>query len=154
MDGQIQNDPEGCKAICSLKGNKYSPNLSAWLKKQRYARLPDVVEINGIRWLVWQEENDCWASGARLGQILTRGSKAQLWAVPGIFKREEGFWEAYAEDGRCAIDTQHRTSFIGDETRWDQRKTQRRCLWCGHHTQRLKTWTERTKRSAWVNDMP
>lgn len=140
--------------IIALQGDRYSPNLRGWLIKnlhRHFVRTPSVYQSGGL-W-VGDIEEDGWFVGAQLRRVLVDGRKVDV----GTWVPEEGdppellstFWARYAAIGRCAIDPEHRTTFIGNETRWAVEGDTRHCLWCGNHTQHLFRWTETVAHKAW-----
>lgn len=139
-----------------LVGDKYSPNLRRWLTRNRrwMNNLPLVYRWrDGGLYIGRKEADDNWFSGARLWGVLSGGKSGVVYAHPPGWAQHlveiEGFWQRYAETGRCAIDPEHSRGFIGDETRWQINGDHRSCLWCGECQQTLHRWTEQVNRSAW-----
>ncbi|MEW9855894.1 hypothetical protein [Novosphingobium sp. M1R2S20] len=140
--------------IIALQGDKYSPNLRAWLTKQsaRNRSLPLVyADKDGDKLIGWIDE-DQWFIGSRLNRVLGVGRKADVWCwtIPTSSLTElDEFWQRYTVAGRCAIDTEHNGFFIGEQTRWRQAGDTRECLWCDGFWQVQVRWTECVARSRW-----
>ena len=135
---------------------RYSPNLYRWLnmrgkkyraKTSRIYRSEDGTLFIGMI-------DDGLLIGCRLNAVLSYGTKATACCFVGNLRIEEvsDFWPRYVSDGRCAIDTEHKAHFIGDETRWLYDGDRRSCQWCGKHHQVLKRWTVTTEASKWVSE--
>ncbi len=144
-------------AISAKAGDKYSPNLHRWLKHWPYRGAESAPEVfrntDGLLY-IGIVHDDGWFSGALLNTVLCNGVRADIGAYAPPFvaqklKRVDGFWEAYQERGRCAIDPEHRVNFQGD-TRWSADGDSRRCAWCGH-VQYRRRWTESVERSGWFD---
>jgi hypothetical protein len=144
----------------NLVGDRYSPNLRKWLMRDRRwmtLNLPLVYQWgDGDLYIGRREKDDGWFTGSRLWGVLNGGGMGTVHAYPSCWSQNLtevlGFWDRYATSGRCAIDTDHSRSFIGDETRWAVDGDHRNCLWCGQHSQSLHRWTETIDRSAWKPD--
>jgi hypothetical protein len=141
------------RAVDPRNGARYSPNLYRWLtmrSKQHHAWTSRVYrDTNGTLWVGMLDLGDL--IGARLMNVLCYGAKAESFCYVGMRGLVEvtDFWTRYVADGRCAIDTEHRKSFVGDDTRWTQDDDKRVCLWCGKARQVLKRWTENVERQEW-----
>lgn len=139
-------------------GDRYSPNLLRWLKKNR-PRFGGAVAfraLDGRIFIGWKfADDDGWFSGSALNTILTRGALAEVFAHPdgGNFTEVNGFWSAYDRIGRCAIDSAHVRMFIGSETRWREVGDVRECLWCGEHKQRRERYSVTEERERWVPEI-
>jgi len=134
-----------------VQGNRYSPNLAKWLRRNRRIGLPGIFfDGEGRRWIGWNDD-EYFFHGSKLSRVLCDGARATVWAVPGAssFEEEPDFWRRYEVEGRCAIDAKHEMYFIGEETRWSTTGDTRECLWCGRHTQHLRRWTETINRERW-----
>lgn len=147
-------EPDGFNPS-AWKGDKFSPNLNAWLRgtQQRNLGLHDMfVDADGARWL-GQIDEDGWFIGSCLASILTRGGRALVgtWfpASDGL-TRDADFWKRYSNIGRCAIDERHRMHFIGGDTRWVGNEDRRSCVWCGAFEQVRERWVEKVDRERWV----
>lgn len=141
------------REIVALQGDRYSPNLRSWLTRERFGGATPSVYSDpaGTPWIGWIDE-DTWFIGSRLWRVLTVGKKAEAgcWTFPiSDLTERAGFWEQYAEAGRCAIDPEHSHVFIGEETRWTTDGDERTCNWCGCQ-QRLERWTEPRERQRWI----
>lgn len=88
--------------------------------------------------------------GAQLMHVLTMGGQAITMCYPGGMGGLEhiaDFWERYRAVGRCAIDTEHTTNFLGDTNRFVEHGNSRTCQWCGAvqyktiHTEQVETVT-------------
>lgn len=138
-----------------LKGDKYSPNLKKWCQKNRtHPRHEVYLDQKGTPWIGWVDDGR-WFIGSRLWNVLGSGGRAMAgcWDFPvSSLKKQESFWDEYARHGRCAIDKEHRTYFIGDESRWQENGETRSCKWCGGHSQKLVRWTESVERSRWLSE--
>lgn len=144
--------------IAPARGAKYSPNLHAFLSSRsgrsiaRFGRV--YADKTGSLWLGFFDDTASFI-GAKLSQVLCYGAKADSFSYCGMreLREVEGFWTAYVQDGRCAIDREHKTYFLGDDTRWQTHGQERSCLWCGKHSQVLKRWTEtvQVEKEQWVS---
>jgi len=143
-----------------LQGAKYSPNLGRWLARNRrqFGDRPGVYRDADSVLFFGKIEDHGFFIGARMWGVLAGNKRGSIYAYEpriGLELTEvEGFWDRYAEQGRCAMDPEHRTSFIGDDTRWQVDGDHRECLWCGQCSQTLRRWTEHVERSAWAIATP
>jgi hypothetical protein len=138
-------------------GPQFSLNLFRFLRKRgvAWANICRVYrDTDNIMWIGSLDNG--WLHGARLMVVLCYGSGEQLFAyAPGRIAgltEVPNFWEEYMRIGRCAIDPEHRRSFMDDETRWavsDDGK-HRSCLWCGNAHQKRETWVEQVQHERWV----
>ena len=142
-------------AIDPRNGPQFSPNLYRFLKGrgQTWATTCRVcLDMDGI--LRIGSLDDGWLHGARLMGVLCYGLREQVWAHPpeslGGLQELPSFWTDYMRNGRCAIDSEHKKSFIGDESRWSVHGDERSCLWCGNAHQKLETWVEEVRHEQWV----
>ena len=141
------------RAVDPRNGAKYSPNLHRWLtmrNKKHHAWTARVYRNDaGVLWIGMLDNGDIF--GARLMNVLCYGTKAEsaCWVGMRGLVEVTDFWPRYVTDGRCAIDTEHRNSFVGDDTRWTQNGDMRACLWCGKGQQVLARWTEIVARQEW-----
>ena len=155
LDGGVVLQPNGLdvRAVDPRNGAKYSPNLHRWLtmrNKKHHAWTSRVYrDQGGMLWIGMLDLGDL--IGARLMNVLCYGTKAESFCYVGMRSLVEvsDFWPRYVADGRCAIDTEHRKSFVGDDTRWTQDGDTRACLWCGKAKQVLVRWTESVERHEW-----
>lgn len=148
------------KAINPKLNPSYSPNMHKWLKTwiKTYPEwmIPEVwIENGGLQlWRIGYHDNEgmqnknCGFVGIRLNAVLCQGASANKergWFMglgTGNMTPVEDFWERYLEIGRCAIDTDHKQWFIGDEDRYSMDGEIRTCNWCGaKHKRRLETKT-------------
>lgn len=123
---------------------KFSPNLYAFLTAPANKALAQRARVwcdeDGVLYIGYFDDTDLLI-GARLSQVLCYGRKAQV-TCPinlGGLAEVEDFWDAYIEDGRCAIDVAHKEAFINDDSRWKVEGDTRKCMWCFKHTQKLFT---------------
>ncbi|MHB1630682.1 hypothetical protein [Acidithiobacillus sp.] len=142
-------------AINPRNGPQFSPNLYRFLKKRgpawagtcRVYRDADNILRIGLL-------DDGWLHGAWLMGVLCYGPLERVWAhLPGSLgglQEIPQFWTDYMRVGRCAIDPEHKMSFIGDESRWAVQGDERSCLWCGNAHQKLETWVEKARHDRWV----
>ena len=143
------------RAIATLTGSRYSPNLRTWLlaNERPYWGFPSVyTDRDGVLWIGWIDDA-VWFIGTRLMRVLTVGRKANVgaWTFPVTDLTEmPDFWRRYRRIGRCAIDAAHVRSFVGDEQRWAESGDVRDCRWCGDHRQYRHRWTERVERERWT----
>jgi hypothetical protein len=138
---------------------KYSPNLYAWIIKQWGGLDANLVVTRaddwGGRWIGHLDE-DGWLFCSSLMGVLGHGAKEETCAIQNTTRVDIAFFERYIQDGRCAIDPNHRMEFIGSQTRWlvvpasGAKPERRECLWCGHHVQVKLDWTETVHKSEWV----
>ena len=148
--------------IIALTGDKYSPNLRAFLARQTKYRGPLLRVFNdaeGQRWIGFIDE-ETWFIGTRLWRVLCVGRKAEVGAWPKLASElveEAGFWDRYEAVGRCAIDEAHKHWFVNGDDRFaypseDDRMAgdddTRTCRWCGHEQKRVR-WTETVERERW-----
>lgn len=142
--------------IAPEKHPKYSPNLYKWLTKRgrKYRAKTSRVYADEEGALFIGMIDQGLLIGQRLNIVLSYGSRAESVCFVGrmVLTQVDGFWQEYMADGRCAIDREHKASFIGGDTRWLADGDSRSCQWCGKHHQVLRRWTEQVQRSAWVND--
>ena len=137
---------------------KFSPNLWRFLRKNPTQRDYGRVwrDNSGTLWIGWIDEG-VFLIGARLVAVLCGGWRCHTSARPfsqlGELVELDGFWLRYVAVGRCAIDSEHRMGFIGDESRFITDVDQRECAWCGHK-QYLRRWTETVHRAQWENRPP
>jgi hypothetical protein len=141
------------RAVDPRNGGKYSPNLHKWLtmrSRKHHAWTSRVYrDSDGVMFIGMMDNGDL--IGARLMNVLCYGTKAESYCYTktgGMFEVAD-FWPRYMVDGRCAIDTEHRACFVGDDTRWTQDGDTRACLWCGKVQQVLMRWTETVERKEW-----
>jgi hypothetical protein len=140
------------------KNPSYSPNLHKWLttwSKNHPARHTPSVwrDAQGMLRIGYQsrtesEREDCGFIGVRLNAVLCVGVSANRergWFTnlgPGNMTEVEDFWTRYIAIGRCAIDTEHKTRFIGDDDRYTTAGDIRTCTWCGaRHRIRIEVQT-------------
>jgi len=146
------------RAVAPRNGAKYSPNLYKWLtmrNKKHHAWTSRVYrDGSGTLWIGMLDLGDL--IGARLMNVLCCGAKAESFCYVGMRGLVEvaDFWPRYVRDGRCAIDTEHCTYFVGDDTRWTVDGDTRACLWCGKAQQVLVRWTETVERQQWRDLQP
>lgn len=137
------------------QGAKYSPNLFEYLNARagkaslQLQRL--FLDGQGTQWLGYFDDVGHFV-GARLSQILSYGKKTQA-TCPinlGDMREVEGFWDAYRAQGRCAIDPEHKTSFLDDRWKLNAEGTERSCQWCQKASQRLVRQEVLVTRTGWV----
>lgn len=157
LDAPVRLQPNGLdvRAVDPRNGAKYSPNLHRWLalrSKKHHAWTSRVYrDETGMLWIGMLDLGDL--IGARLMNVLCYGTKAEscCWVNLRGLVEVADFWPRYIRDGRCAIDTEHRAYFVGDDTRWTQDGAARACLWCGKAQQVLVRWTETVEHQQWRN---
>ena len=146
------------REIDPKKSTKYSPNIYRWLtmRNKKYRAKTSRVYRGEDGEIFVGMIDDGLLIGSRLSAVLFYGPKAQSFCFigPGRIEEVADFWQRYIADGRCAIDTEHRRHFIGDESRWLQDGDTRSCQWCGKAHQVLKRWTETVDCSKWVKLEP
>lgn len=141
-------------SLSPANGPRYSPNLYKWLVK--HAKRGQWVLRRHYRcdWLVMESE-DGIVLGAKLWGILCNGVREKIWDITTdlavVGEVDEGFWQQYLQNGRCAIDPKHCHWFIDDDSRWDVTADgqMRVCLWCGKHGQYLEHYQE--PKTRWVS---
>lgn len=118
----------------------YSPNLYRWLRlRGNVAHVLRVArdKMGMLHLCLWSGP---YPGTTLLNRALCVGGKAEIVSMYlfGDLTPIDDFWPRYRDIGRCAIDTEHKERFIGNETRWEynEDKTERKCLWCGNATQR------------------
>ena len=140
------------------KHPRYSPNLYKWLtargKEYRSTHSRIYRDHDGMLYIGMMD--DGFLIGSRLGKVLCEGAKAESWCYgqTRLMVEVTDFWQRYVRDGRCAIDTEHNTHFVGDGSRWAIDGDRRTCLWCGNAEQVLTRWTETVQRELWINSPP
>lgn len=140
--------------IAPKQGQKYSPNLHAWLKHLAYSELMHVYKhADGTLYI--GHVDGTWFFGTRLVSVLCNGKKQSTFAYPNHAKNlteVTDFWPRYVRDGRCAIDPEHQEYFVDDNSRWLIEGDARHCQWCGNHSQVLLSWKEIKveQKTAWV----
>lgn len=142
--------------IDPARNPKYSKNLHAFMTSKkhqafaRYARL--FVDSDGIHWLGFADDIGTLVGTQLLG-VLSYGPRISVasWALSGDVVEDENFWAEYLEDGRCALDREHKTSFVGDETRWNVIGDHRHCQWCDKVTQQRHRVPVTLIREEWRN---
>jgi hypothetical protein len=155
LDCHVGRQPNGLEVqtVHPRNGAKYSPNLYRWLtsRKRKHRAWTSRVyrDKAGTLWIGMLDLGDL--VGAPLMNVLCYGTKAEscCWVNLRGLVEVADFWPRYVIDGRCAIDTEHRKSFVGDDTRWTQEGDTRACLWCGKAQQVLVRWTENVERQEW-----
>jgi hypothetical protein len=141
-------------AIAPSNGAKFSPNLHSFLSmRRRRAALPRMrvyVDKDKTLWLGYFDD-DCFI-GNRLMQVLCYGTKSETYAYLNMRDLVEvpNFWQDYQNIGRCAIDREHKHSFLGDDTRWSHHGDHRSCQWCGQAKQQLQESVTKVVRHDWV----
>lgn len=144
-------------AIDPRNGSKYSPNLLKWLRKRRWWKGEDarVYRADDNRLYIGVFDREGFFSGSNLQAVLCRGRQCESGCYGRIdIKEVVDFWERYVAIGRCAIDTDHRQHFVGDETRWLVEGNRRSCQWCGNCVQELREREEIVVRREWHNLAP
>jgi hypothetical protein len=139
-------------------GAKFSPNLHSFLSMRRrrhtlqYMRV--YVDKDKTLWIGYFD-TDCFI-GNRLMQVLCYGPKSETFAYVKMKDLVEvpNFWKNYQKVGRCAIDTEHKQYFVGDDTRWSLQGDHRSCQWCGRGHQRLQQKVTQEVRTEWVPAEP
>ncbi len=153
----LHTQPGSAKTVAdrpawALTGDRYSPNLARWTKKNCQHWNPEVFQdAEGTMWVGYIDEGRFFI-GSRMARVLTFGGRAEMgcWMFPiSDLTPMPSFWTDYARIGRCAIDTDHLRGFIGSETRWSEDGDTRSCNWCGSHAQTRRRWIERVKRERW-----
>lgn len=130
------------KAIDPKNGDKYSPNLHKFCKKeQRWGLHIFVGEWGDSRgqWIGFRDDMGD-VCGAQLGRVLCEGSRTETFCYAGGSRewQEIDFWPEYIRIGRCAIDPEHTWSF-DTNTRYEQfDRDTRRCNWCGATIKRVE----------------
>lgn len=134
---------------------KFSPNLHAWIKKRWSHLAINLVVTNPDEWgrrYIGHLDPENWLGCSKLNGVLCNGTKERTFAIPNHLGIDQTFFDRYVRDGRCAIDPEHKTFFINDQTRWKEIGSglTRECLWCGHHVQVKLDWTETVNKTEWV----
>ncbi len=139
-------------------GSKFSPNLFKFIKSKKSRGLYRVYKDAKGTLYIGHIDNDFgdgpWFTGAMLITVLCLGFSSTTYAK-AVRENElvevVGFWDDYYKNGRCAIDTDHTGSFMGDDDRWNQSGDKRECTWCGNFSQVLRRWTVQVEKSEWVS---
>ena len=79
-------------------------------------------------------EGDTDVSGVHVMEVLCHGADASRVCLAGALDSLEevtDFWTRYQRIGRCAIDVEHKTSFVHG-VRYDTAGEVETCMWCGH----------------------
>ena len=137
--------------ISPSKGEKFSPNLYRWLKKQRTSWALRVYrDTDNTLWIGMLD--GCELIGTRLIGVLCNGAHENTAAWQNIHAVEvPNFWANYVSGGRCAIDIDHSMRFINDESRWKVLGDHRECQWCGKASQHLVRQSNIIETTEWVN---
>jgi hypothetical protein len=144
--------------------DRLSENLMKFVRKNRGIRLfvafategketYDASKTQASRlYIGFWEMDDGWLHGARLSEILCEGARASTWAYPPKMRFIEvsGWFDRYAEGGKCVVDPEHR--LYHDRERWQEDGDIRRCLWCGDHQQVKHRY--QVEREEWRNEEP
>lgn len=143
----MTTNKELARATHPSKKPSFSPNLHRFLKK--WAKTspsqcsPEVwTDSEGTKWIGHMDPIAAPGQlsgfiGVRLMRVLCDGAVAYhhrgWWSSlgPGNMTHVTDFWDRYLQIGRCAIDTVHRQSYIGDEGRYILTGKIRTCTWCG-----------------------
>lgn len=131
----------------------YSPNLHQWLRRHGTGRkeglvLDSVYRVRarsklaehygdgafviGSPYAAYEGDTD--VSGVHLMNVLCHGADASRVGLAGALESLEevaDFWTRYQQIGRCAIDPEHKTSFV-DSVRYTAANGVETCQWCGH----------------------
>jgi hypothetical protein len=156
----IRIDADYIAAVSHKVGEKYSPNLHAWLVRESNQRLPPLTTalgpspLDGKRnWLMvgWRDEQG-WFMGTAIRRILCDGLKTESYAYAPEQVSEGGEWfiAEYLRDGRCTLDRDHSTHFLNAKDRYHIEADYRTCNWCGERHS-LRRWSETVDRSEWVS---
>lgn len=133
-------------------GAAYSPNLYQWLHRRGTGRNEGVVLDRVYRVRAGSKLADHYGAGAlligspfeayegdtdvsavRMMEVLCHGAAATtvcLAGALGSLDEVPDFWASYQRIGRCAIDLEHKTSFVGS-VRYTTTNGISTCLWCG-----------------------
>ena len=143
-------------AIHPKNGDKYSPNLQKFLKKNIGRDMKVYEDEDHVLYI--GEFDEEWFHGCRVITALCNGIHTLIFAhfhpQFGPDAEVPDFWDKYLRDGRCAIDPEHKISFLHDDSRWSIDGDTRTCRWCGKVTQFRQRWVEQVHKEAWVNDPP
>ena len=132
--------PQEIQAFSPENGDKYSPNLFQWLRKnaggvfdiQVVTRLDRPATHHPLRRLYVGFFYDGDFNGVALMRVLAEGRLAQsLCHTASVFEPLPDFWERYKAVGRCAIDVAHDMDFLNAESRFQTCGDARTCNWCG-----------------------
>ncbi len=126
---------------------KYSPNFYRFLtsRKRRLfaAYSTGYRHEDGSIWFGHIDpDSQTWFTGCQIMRIFCVGAGAEIFAHVGLAKHLTpipDFWELYREKGRCAIDPEHKISFVGDEaSRYAYQGDVRTCRNCGAKHRRVR----------------
>ena len=142
LNAPLLEQPLKLSAIAPAMGEKYSPNLHAFLSARKNSSLKTYGRVfedaEGLLWLGYFFDGDF--IGARMSQVLCYGRTCQMYSYSGMtLKKLPEFWRQYEAHGRCALDPEHQMFFLNDKTRWAVHGDTRHCQWCGKVSQQLKT---------------
>ena len=147
------------------KDDKFSEYLVKFLKTKRdwpvFVAFSQWDEINGenIQYspdktqprniiIGYGDMDDGWVHGARLSSIVGGRGNSEQFAYSPAFKCVllPDWFGRYVEGGKCCIDPEHR---LYSDGRWELSVDgkERKCVWCGNHTQYL--YTEMVPRHNW-----
>ena len=152
-DLSVQPNGLDVRAIDPRNGPKFSPNLYRWLTSRKHQHRAWTSRVyrdaDGVMWIGMLDLGDL--IGCTLNSVLCNGAQenSACWVNLRGLQEVADFWVRYMSDGRCAIDIEHTTYFIGDDTRWTQNDDARHCLWCGKVQQVFTRWTEPKERKEW-----
>lgn len=153
----IGHDTLTIKQLAPSQSASFSPNLYRWMRTKAhfykgggvlqtvYRIKPDTSLANnfgaGTLMIGYPDSPDeCGFSGIRLMAALCNGAKAGSFYYIGIatmLEEVKGFWDAYLQVGRCAIDPTHKEGFMADRYKMDG--DTRTCLWCGVKHEQVMT---------------
>lgn len=123
---------EEIESINPSLGEKFSPNLHAFLKRQPKIELPHDVyrEPDGALWIGYKYDGDF--IGARLNYVLCAGAKSDVGCFTTLsLSAVPDFWSEYKAVGRCAIDRTHSVYYLNADSRYTESGDDRTCNWCG-----------------------
>jgi len=136
-------------------GDKFSPNLHAWLKAKDRR---EVVAEGGI-YIFGSDDPvlyighifDGELQGARLLSVMTRPREIMgCYSTFGEPVEVADFFERYYAIGRCAVDPKHAIAFESKLGRWEEKGDRRECRWCGQKQWR-DTRIKIVRREIWVD---
>ncbi len=134
---------------------KFSPNLHAWVKRW-FKKSSEQEPIDafrtasdGFEYVGYLFDGDVIGSCVR--DILHRDhGKAEIYSCAFRLERYPDFWPRYLKVGRCALDPDHRQSFLNAKGRYLlEGEDARVCTWCGYRQRRETIVVQKTYK-RWV----
>lgn len=141
--------------------DKYSSNLYLYVRQRKRITMLRHKPTGDYYFTYSNWRDDEWKHicGARLANVLT-GRKTDcsdpyMAVYLGVFYADceevtDQFWRDYIRSGRCAFDRNHDRWWLGDENRFTDVGTMKRCNWCGQwFTKHVEKVVKIERRTVW-----